>query len=307
MNQVRAYINAPRPVDRVLFEAGILKPWLIGGTDIFKDHAFAKCDLDEFLLNLAAGAKPVTNDEIHLVPILKAQKLANCSTLKVVQLILERRVRTLRTDPKETGFLSILVDPEEVKSLVRGKDHAGYSLRQVEKKLKTSTNVVKALVELGYLEAETAINPVKRCRQTIVKREILDAFMNKFETASSLSRRLGIHLQTLMKHLRCSGSNQSSPLRTFTRQSTIEKSRQRKRRSFPNMSNKKSPDKLQNVDVSSTPALRNRSSAESSGATNLWLDEFTERMTHPGPEEEEFFERRRRSSWEQASMKMETW
>ncbi|QFT31909.1 hypothetical protein FIV00_15555 [Labrenzia sp. THAF82] len=59
------------------------------------------------------------------------------------------------------------------------------------------------------------------------------------------------------------------------------------------MSNKKSPDKLQNVDVSSTPALRNRSSAESSGATNLWLDEFTERMTHPGPEEEEFFERRR--------------
>ncbi|QFT31910.1 hypothetical protein FIV00_15560 [Labrenzia sp. THAF82] len=205
MNQVRAYINAPRPVDRVLFEAGILKPWLIGGTDIFKDHAFAKCDLDEFLLNLAAGAKPVTNDEIHLVPILKAQKLANCSTLKVVQLILERRVRTLRTDPKETGFLSILVDPEEVKSLVRGKDHAGYSLRQVEKKLKTSTNVVKALVELGYLEAETAINPVKRCRQTIVKREILDAFMNKFETASSLSRRLGIHLQTLMKHLRCSG------------------------------------------------------------------------------------------------------
>lgn len=205
MNQVRAYINAPCPVDRVLFEAGILKPWLIGGTDIFKDHAFAKCDLDEFLLNLAAGAKPVTNDEINLVPILKAQKLANCSTLKVVQLILERRVRTLRTDPKETGFLSILVDPEEVKSLVRGKDHAGYSLRQVEKKLKTSTKVVKALVQRGCLEAETAINPVNRCPQTIVKREILDTFMNKFETASSLSQRLGIHLQTLMKHLRCSG------------------------------------------------------------------------------------------------------
>lgn len=205
MNQVRAYINAPRPVDRWLFEAGILKSWLTGGTDIFKDHAFAKCDMDEFLSDLTTDTKPVTNDETNLVPILKAQKLANCSTLEVVQLILEHRLRTLRTDPNETGFLSILVDSEEVKSLVRGKDHGGYSLREVEKKLKTSTKVVKALVQRGCLEAETAINPVNRCPQTIVKREILDAFMNKFETASSLSRRLGIHLQTLMKHLRCSG------------------------------------------------------------------------------------------------------
>lgn len=65
--------------------------------------------------------------------------------------------------------------------------------------------MVKALIHHHHLEAETAVNPINRCPQVIVKREILEAFMNKFETASSLSRRSGIHLQTLMKRLKGQG------------------------------------------------------------------------------------------------------
>ncbi len=201
LKQARAYINAPRPVDRRLFEAGILKPWLQGGTDVFKNHAFAKRDLDEFLSALAAGAAPVTGEKKSLEPILRAAKMANCSTLEVVQLILDSRLRTIRTDPELTGFLAVLVDPEEVKSLVRREDHGGYSLREVEQKLKTTTQVIKALIEHNHLEAEIAVNPINRCPQTIVKRDALTAFMDRFETASSLARRSGSHLQTMMKRL----------------------------------------------------------------------------------------------------------
>ncbi len=122
MNQVRAYIYVPRPVERLLFEAGILKPWLIGGTGIFKDHAFAKCDMDEIRWHLTIDTKPVANDETDMVPILQAQKLAYCSTLEVVQLNLEHRFRILCTDPNETGIFSIVVNPEGVKPLVRWKD-----------------------------------------------------------------------------------------------------------------------------------------------------------------------------------------
>lgn len=201
LKQARAYINAPRPVDRVLFEAGILKPWLQGGTGLLRDHAFAKRDLDEFLAALIGDALPVTEEEKILVPILHAVKMANCSTSEVVQLILDRRLGTIRMDPDLTGFLSVLVDPEEVKSLVRREDHGGYSLREVEQKLKTSTRVIKALIEYHHLDAEIAVNPINRCPQTIVKRDVLTAFMDRFETASSLARRSGSHLQTMMKRL----------------------------------------------------------------------------------------------------------
>ncbi|ERP97769.1 hypothetical protein Q669_21425 [Labrenzia sp. C1B10] len=201
LKQARAYIKAPRPVDRVLFEAGILKPWLQGGTGVLKDHAFAKRDLDEFLAALNGDALPVTDEEKILVPIRRAAKLANCSTSEVVQLILDRRLGMIRTDPDLAGFLAVLVDPEEVKSLVRREDHGGYSLREVEQKLKTTTQVIKALIEHNHLEAEIAVNPINRCPQTIVKRDILTAFMDRFETASSLARRSGSHLQTMMKRL----------------------------------------------------------------------------------------------------------
>lgn len=63
LNCVRAYINAPRPVERVLFKAGILKPWLQGGTGNLKDHAFAKRDLDDFLSALTTGAVPAKTEE----------------------------------------------------------------------------------------------------------------------------------------------------------------------------------------------------------------------------------------------------
>ncbi|MES0881769.1 TniQ family protein [Roseibium sp. SCP14] len=211
LNQVRAYINAPRPVERGLLEAGILKPWLQGGTEVFKDHAFAKRDVDDFLATLTAEAEPIASEETNLVPILRAAKLANCTTPEVVKLILKGNLRTIRLDPEETGFLSLLVDPSEVKPLVRREDHGGYSLREVERKLKTSTRVVKALIEHGYLQAETAVNPINRCPQTIVKRDVLHSFMVKFETANSLSRRTGNHLQTLMRRLKGLGINPAFP------------------------------------------------------------------------------------------------
>ncbi|WP_417682743.1 TniQ family protein, partial [Roseibium sp.] len=125
LNQVRAYINVPRPFERTLFEANILKPWLYGGTETFSHHAFAKRDLDGFLEALTAKALPATGKEPNLMPILRAAKVANCTTLKVVQLILDGHLFNVRTSPEETGFLSVLVDLEEVKTHVRLEDHGG--------------------------------------------------------------------------------------------------------------------------------------------------------------------------------------
>ncbi len=72
--------------------------------------------------------------------------------------------------------------------------------------------MVKGLIEFGYLPAETAINPVNRCPQKIVKRQEFETFSERYETATSLSRRLGLHLRTTIKHLKDSGVEPAFPV-----------------------------------------------------------------------------------------------
>lgn len=55
LNDAREYLDVPRPRERHLIEAGYLQPFVMGGAEILKDHAFAKRDLDAFLQRLLAG------------------------------------------------------------------------------------------------------------------------------------------------------------------------------------------------------------------------------------------------------------
>jgi hypothetical protein len=59
------------------------------------------------------------------------------------------------------------------------------------------------------------------------------------------------------------------------------------------MANERDVKKPQGTETTAALAERNNTPAEEVEATEQWLDDFTERMMHPSPEEEEFFARRR--------------
>ncbi|WP_417671821.1 hypothetical protein [Roseibium sp.] len=59
------------------------------------------------------------------------------------------------------------------------------------------------------------------------------------------------------------------------------------------MTNKTNLRNLRHTTDPSVFSIRNKSTAQTNNAMKLWLDDFTERMAHPGPQEEEFFARRR--------------
>ncbi len=201
LKEAREYLNVPRPQERHLLEAGYIQPFVMGGTEVLKDHAFAKRDLDAFLDRLMTDATELAPGDDRFQPITAAAQKATCSAMKVVELILDRSLARVRFRADVTGYLSVMVDPEEVKSLLYERKDAGVSLRDVEKSLRSSTRVVTALIEHGHLSASIKVNPVTRLDQRVVSEEELARFTKQFVTLHSLAKETGIYFRKLANQL----------------------------------------------------------------------------------------------------------
>src|SRR5690606_27475241 len=99
------------------------------------------------------------------------------------------------------GYMAVLVDPTELREKTMLKDHGGLSLREVEHRLGTKTQVVKALIEHGHLPARTAVNPINRCPQTIVMPEDLARFQQTYVSLMNLAREHGKHFIRIKREL----------------------------------------------------------------------------------------------------------
>jgi hypothetical protein len=184
LNDARRHINAPRQ----LFTAGLIKYFIPGGTDIVSKRAFAKQDLDDFMDRLLAKAFDADPDDRSLCTIPVATQRANCSATEIVHLIFDGTIARVGRHPTEHGFLSVLVDSEEVKRHVRGPELQGMKLKDVENKLRVRSNTVKALLDNNHLPCGVALNPAKRYPQRYVKEADLKEFMDRVVCIDMLVR-----------------------------------------------------------------------------------------------------------------------
>lgn len=198
LTQAGEYINAPRVQIRLLFEAGFIKPFIVSN-ETFKDHAFARADLDAFISRLTADA--VEGLEGSLVNIPSAAKRANCSAAEIVTLILDRRLSRIGLKPSVHGYMSVSVDADEIRNLVRREDHGGLSLRETEQRLRTATRVVAALIDHGHLPASVVVNPVNRCPQRAVMPDDLERFTAEYGSLQEIAKERGMHFMRLKKLL----------------------------------------------------------------------------------------------------------
>lgn len=180
------YLNAPRVQMALLHEAGLIRPLSGKGSDL--RPVFARTELDGFLARLLADAEPVTVPPEGMATIPDAAKRANCSAQEIVAAILERALAFVgqRTDTR--GYLSVLVNVDEIRAGVRRPDHGSLSLREVERRLGVHTSAVQCLIAGGYLATEVAVNPVNRCPQAVVTEEEMTRFESETATLSRLAR-----------------------------------------------------------------------------------------------------------------------
>jgi hypothetical protein len=197
LKQAGMYINAPRPHEQLLYKAGFIRPLVLGGVEDIKDHALARRDLDEFLDRLLTGTVEAGPSDNHLLSIPAAAKKARCSATQIVALILDRKLSRVRRRTDVSGFLSVLVDPAEIRPYVCGEDHRGHSLREVMRILQTTTRVVRALIDHGHLHSTAVPNPVTRCRQEIVLKDELETFQLRYVSLHVTAKEKRIQLQKL--------------------------------------------------------------------------------------------------------------
>ena len=201
---VRDYLNVPRPHDRGLFERGLIRPLVLGGRrDV--DHAFGRRDLDAFLERLLAKADPAHAGDPDFVSLIHAAKHSCRAVMDVVGLVLDDRLERVGVDPAEHGFMSILVDRKEVRSLLVGPTYDGLSLKEVEQELRIRTAAVKGLVESGFLEHRIVKNPVTGWMQPIVPHEAFEQFRREYVTLNGLARECGEHFRRVKKALVAAG------------------------------------------------------------------------------------------------------
>lgn len=196
-NELAAYLNIPRGQMVALKKANIFEPDIVFDTESGKARAYSRQKLDTFMETLRAGGESVQGVSGRLIQIPDASKRACCSAAETVRLILAGRLMRKGILTTEKGYMAILVDPEEIKPLVRREDHGGVSLRVAEKQLGVSTRVLTALIDHGYLPSREAINPINRCPQRVIEQDDIDAFQATYVGLTALRAELGKYLGDL--------------------------------------------------------------------------------------------------------------
>jgi hypothetical protein len=188
----------------VLYRTGLIVP-RVRGVDHGAADQFAPEDLDAFLDRLLDGAQPAKVAGAGQANIPDAAKQGCCASEEIVRLILDRKLERKWRLRGERGYMSVLVDVGEVRALVRGPDHGGFTGLDLKDKLSTSAKVAAALIKHGHLKTITVVNPVNRCPTVVVPVEEVERFGKQYISLFALAKQQGRHFRKVKQELDTAG------------------------------------------------------------------------------------------------------
>jgi TniQ len=194
------YLNAPRVQIGLLAKNKVIQPF-IPAREFGALDQYATDDLDDFLKRLFDGAHTVKKPSPDQVNIPIAAGRCCCPSIQVLRLILEGKLEWVGRHAGIPGYMSVLVDVEEVRAKVRGTEKAGLTGLELKEKLSTTAKVVSALIKHGHLKTITVINPVNRCPTVVVPPAEVERFKQEFVALFALARQHGLHHLAMKKLL----------------------------------------------------------------------------------------------------------
>jgi hypothetical protein len=222
-NQAPKYLNVPLGTFRVLFQAGLLRRHSLGTGEL--SEVFYKAELDEFLASILQNSRnvPDTSPSGHDIPA--AARRARCSAVEIVRLIQEEKLSWIGRRSGVRGFLSVLVDVDEVRPFAAGETLRGLTIGQAVAKLHTNDRVLKGLIRVGAIQTVKQRHPVARNMQTIITHEEIARFNEEFVSLFILARQRGKHMPILLQELQALGVQPAPELEgvgaTFFRRSEV--------------------------------------------------------------------------------------
>lgn len=164
-----------------------------------------RADFDEFAKKLAAEIA-TDHERSQLVRVNQVGQIVFCTMPQVVDLIVSKELKTLRR-VDDTGLISgLAVDPEELKRFVvqarrqtakasipifdnSEQDPNLLNFAQARQMLGTASGTIRELLNLGYLDTITALNPIVRRTHNYICARSLVAFKEKHISLVHLAER----------------------------------------------------------------------------------------------------------------------
>jgi hypothetical protein len=119
ISKIPEYLNCNRTQAQMLVKRGIvsqLVPDLGRGGGVLTKVAVQ--DLDEFISRFRAGGTPVRQASDGMMDVIAASEAVRRPVMDIVQLVLDRKLTSLEALPEDLGFRSVLVSPDEVRSVI---------------------------------------------------------------------------------------------------------------------------------------------------------------------------------------------
>jgi hypothetical protein len=201
---VARYLGASLPDARTLYLQQFIRPFTPAGALHLKPR-FAASDLDEFLLKLTDGAGRVKQRKSGQCSIVAAARRAHCAKPIILRMILEKRLAWVGRWDGVSGYASVLVNLDEIRSKVRGADHGGLGARETALALKTSDWVAAALIAEGHLKKVTLTRPVSRYKREVVMPEEIERFRKAYVSAWELQADLKKRVSDVKRDLAARG------------------------------------------------------------------------------------------------------
>lgn len=210
MKQVEVYINAPRPMAQILFQAGLIQRHVTGVGEM--NEVFFKSELDQFVADLYRRAEVVGAPDPAVCDVATAAKRINASTADVVRLILENRLGWVGRKADANGVLGLLVNVDEVRPLTRLPELSGLVPADAIRVLRVNSKVMTGLVKAGAFKTIVQRHPIKRNPQTVIPYEEIARFKEEYVSLFTLARSQGKHMPALLRELTELGIRPASEL-----------------------------------------------------------------------------------------------
>jgi|GEM_PF-2248502 len=185
----RKRLNAPRSQFDALLKHGTLKP--IDGGSLSRPH-YDPNDVDDLLDVLLSRAKPIYHPTKVQVDIQTACRKTVTGAAEVVELIVSGKLKFVGRDPQKHGYLSVLVDANEVAKLMRLEEPKGFMKHEVASFLGVNDPAIKYLETSGLLPFVKSRHPISRKAIRIVTYGAMAGFLSEFLPSKYLAELLNL-------------------------------------------------------------------------------------------------------------------
>lgn len=151
----------------------------------------AREKLDELAAKLVQDIPTVARKRPGQLSIVEAADRASCPQVAIVELLLQRKLKSVARLGRGLPYNSILVDAAEVRSIIRPADPNAMSIEQYAKRYGMKTDTARALVRHGHVRGAPGDRARGQHGQILIEVPEADAFRKRYVSLGELQRDSG--------------------------------------------------------------------------------------------------------------------